>query len=340
MEDIGLAGHHHRPYIRPPMPPGPRVLVVRFSSLGDVILTTPLLRAIRRRHPAADITFVVRARYADVLAGNPAVTSIVAVEPRERVTGLARRLASIEYDARLDLQDSVRSRRLRRALGGLWGVAHRRRAARLLLIWLGVDTYGAYVPMAERYFTAAGALKVRPDGDPPEVFPSGEDEARAAELVPGDCVALAPGASWASKRWPARHWRTLADRLVARGLCVVAVGGAEERDLLAGPSIVEACGLPLRTTAAILARARVVVANDSGMLHLATAVRRPVIALLGPTVPAFGYLPYGVPAEVLERPVACRPCSPSGSDHCPLGHHRCMIEIEPEAVAAAVERAA
>ena len=70
------------------------------------------------------------------------------------------------------------------------------------------------------------------------------------------------------------------------------------------------------------------------------AVRRPVIALLGPTVPAFGYLPYGVPAEVLERPVACRPCSPSGSDHCPLGHHRCMIEIEPEAVAAAVERAA
>jgi len=127
---------------------------------------------------------------------------------------------------------------------------------------------------------------------------------------------------------------------VARGLCVVAVGGAEERDLLAGPSIVEACGLPLRTTAAILARARVVVANDSGMLHLATAVRRPVIALLGPTVPAFGYLPYGVPAEVLERPVACRPCSPSGSDHCPLGHHRCMIEIEPEAVAAAVERAA
>jgi heptosyltransferase-2 len=132
----------------------------------------------------------------------------------------------------------------------------------------------------------------------------------------------------------------LADRLVARGLCVVAVGGAKERELLSGPSMVEAYGLPLRTTAAILARARVVVANDSGMMHLAAAVRRPVIALLGPTVRAFGYLPYGVPAEVVERPVLCRPCSPSGSDHCPLGHHRCMIEIEPEAVAEAVERAA
>jgi heptosyltransferase-2 len=316
------------------------VLVVRFSSLGDVILTTPLLRAIRRRHPAADVTVVVRARYADVLAGHPAVTTIVPVEPREPAAGIARRLAPATYDARLDLQDSFGSRGLRRVLGGSWGIADRRRTARLLLIWLGLNTYRAYVPVAERYFSAAGALDVHPDGGPPEVFPTGEDEARAAELVPGDCVALAPGARWGSKRWPPRYWRTLADRLVAGGLCVVAVGGAEERELLTGPSIVEAYGLPLRTTAAILARARVVVANDSGMMHLATAVRRPVIALLGPTVRAFGYLPYGVPAEVLERPVPCRPCSPAGSDHCPLGHHRCMIEIDPEAVAAAVERAA
>ncbi|MBI2614680.1 MAG: glycosyltransferase family 9 protein [Gemmatimonadetes bacterium] len=322
------------------MPPGPRVLVVRFSSLGDVVLTTPLLRAIRSRYPAALVTVVVQARYADVLASNPAVNAIVAVEPREPVAGIARRLAPAAYDARLDLQDSPGSRRLRRTLGGAWGVADRRRAARLLLIWLGLDTYGAYVPVAERYFTAAGALDVRPDGAPPEVFPTAEDEARAAALLPHDCVALAPGARWASKRWPAVHWRALADRLLARGFSVVAVGRAEERAWLAGPGIAEAYGLPLRTTAAVLRRARVVVANDSGLLHLATAVRRPVIALMGPTVPAFGYLPYGVPAQVLERPLACRPCSPSGSDHCPLGHHRCMIELEPEAVAAAVERAA
>lgn len=322
------------------MPPGPRVLVVRFSSLGDVVLTTPLLRAIRSRHPAADITVVVQARYADVLAGNPAVTAIVPVAPQERAANLAHRLAPAAYDARLDLQDSARSRRLRRALGGTWGVADRRRAARWLLIWLGVDTYGPGVPVAERYFTAARGLDVRPDGAPPDVFPTPEDDARAAQLAPGDCVALAPGARWGSKRWPPEHWQELADRLAARGLAVVAVGSAEERPLLQGSGITEAYGLPPRATAAILRRARCVVANDSGMLHLATAVRRPVVALIGPTVRAFGYYPYGVPARVLERPLACRPCSPSGSDHCPLGHHRCMIEIEPDAVAAAVERAA
>lgn len=322
------------------MPPGPRVLVVRFSSLGDVVLTTPLLRAIRSRHPTAHVTMVVQARYADLLANNPAVNLIIPVERREPVARMAQRLAPVAYDVRLDLQASLRSRRLRRVLGGSWGIAPRRRWARLLLIWFGLDRYGAYLPVAERYFSAAGALGVRPDGAPPEVFPTAADEALAAAVAPPDGVVLSPGARWANKRWPAGHWRALADRLLARGLSVIAVGGAEERELLRGPGIVEVYGLPLLATAAVLRRARVVVANDSGMLHLATAVRRPVVALLGPTVRAFGYAPYGVPAQVLERPLGCRPCSAFGSDHCPLGHHRCMIEIDPDAVAAAVERAA
>jgi heptosyltransferase-2 len=320
--------------------PGPRVLVVRFSSLGDVVLTTPLLRAIRRRHPEAHVTFVVQARYAEVLMGNPAVNHIVAVDPKEPPARIAQRLAPPRFDAQLDLQGSLRSRRLRRLVGGPWGLADRRRVARWLLLWLGWDTYGAHVPMAERYFSAAGALQVRPDGGPPEVFPTPEDEARASALAPSGCVALAPGARWQTKRWPPEHWRALVERLRARGRAVVAVGSAEERDLLSGPGIIDAYGLSFRATAAVLRRARVVVANDSGLMHLATAVGRPVVVLLGPTVRGFGFLPYGVPARILERPLGCRPCSPYGGDHCPLGHHRCMIEIEPDAVAAAVERAA
>lgn len=322
------------------MPPGPRVLIVRFSSLGDVVLTTPLLRASRARHPRADTTFVVRSRYADLLAGNPAVTRVVALAPGEPLRSLARRLGERAYDARIDLQDSWRSRRLRRLLGGTWDVVNRRRLARLALIWLGANLYRDRVPAAEQFFEAASALDVRPDGRPAEVFPTADDEARAAALVPEGAVALVPGARWASKRWPAAHWRALADRLAARGLQLVAVGSEAERLLLGGPGVIDAYGLPLRATAAVLRRARVVVANDTGLMHLATAVGRPVIVLLGPTVGAFGYLPYGVPAWVLERTLGCRPCSASGSDHCPLGHHRCMIEITPEAVAQAVERAA
>ncbi len=322
------------------MPSGPHILVVRFSSLGDVVLTTPLLRALHARHPGAAVTFVVSARFAELLAGHPAVTRLVPVAPGEPVRALARRLASEGFDLGLDLQDSPRSRRLRRRLGGRWGAVNRRRAARLLLIWFGLDRYGTHVPMAERYFDAARSLDVAPDGRGAEVFPRPADEEQAAGIAPPGFVALAPGAGHASKRWPPGHWRALAERLLAAGRALVAVGGAAERPLLDMPGVVPAYGLPLLVTAALLRRARVVVASDSGLAHLATAVGRPVVALAGPTVRAFGFFPYAARGEVLARPLACRPCSPFGSDHCPLGHHRCMIEIAPAAVCAAVERAA
>jgi heptosyltransferase-2 len=322
------------------MSPGPRILIIRFSSLGDVVLATPLLRAIHARHPSAAITFAVSARFADLLAGNPAVTRLVPVPPKQRIGALAQQLASEAFDVGIDLQDSWRSRRLRRRLGGRWGTVNRRRGARFLLIWFGLDRYGTPLPMAERYFGAARELDVAPDGKPAEVFPQPADEAQAAAVAAPGFVALAPGAGHASKRWPLAHWQALARRLLAAGHRLVAVGGAAERPLLDLPGVVPAYGLPLLVTGALLRRARVVVANDSGMLHLATAVGRPVVALVGPTVRGFGFFPYLARGEVLERPLACRPCSPFGSDHCPLGHHRCMIEIAPAAVYDAVERAA
>ncbi len=322
------------------MAPGPRVLVVRFSSLGDVVLITPLLRAIRRRHPAAHITVLTRARYAELFEDNPAVDGVIPFDPAAGWAGLWAHLAPARYDVRLDLQDSPRSRRLRRRLGGSWGVAPRRRAARLALIWFGWDRYLPPQPVAESYFVAARSLEVQPDGKPPEVFPSPADLERAAALVPQGCVILAPGASRAAKRWPPEAWRALARQLQHRGHTVAAVGDARERVLLEGEGIIAAYALPLRQTAAVLARARVVIGNDSGLLHLATAVSRPVVAIFGPTVPAFGYAPYGVPAGIVQQPLACRPCSATGGDHCPLGHHRCMIDIEPEAVLRAMEQVA
>jgi ADP-heptose:LPS heptosyltransferase len=101
------------------MPEDQRVLVVRFSSLGDVVLTTPLLRAIRAHHPNAAITVVANAHYTDLLAGNPAVARMVPVSPRESASAIASRLGTQPCQAAIDLQDSLRSRRLRRTLAGV-----------------------------------------------------------------------------------------------------------------------------------------------------------------------------------------------------------------------------
>lgn len=311
----------------------PRILVVRFSALGDVVLTTPLLRALHARWPGVRITYVTAAAWAPVLAGSPRVQRVVALAPGESVPSLARRVRDT-YDLQLDLHGSLRTRLLRWRLGGAWRGVARRRAARRRLIVFG-PAAPPLPPVAERYFEPVAEFGVTPDGAAPEVFPGARDVARAAALVEGDYAVLAPGAAHATKRWPPANWRDLARRLRAAGLRVVAAGAPREADLLGGLGVIPAYGEGLGVTAALLRRARVAVTHDSGLMHLATAAGTPVVALFGPTVPAFGYEPYRAPATVLERPLACRPCSPYGGPRCPLHHHRCLRELSPAAVARA-----
>jgi heptosyltransferase II len=151
-------------------------------------------------------------------------------------------------------------------------------------------------------------------------------------------VALAPGSIWGTKRWPGF------EELAARLGSVVVVGGPDDRALgdavaaAGGAGSANAAGaMPLRASAALLARASVLVTNDSAPLHLATAVGTPIVAVFGPTVPAFGFGPRGARDALLEvEGLTCRPCSLHGPQVCPLSHHRCMREISVEAVVRAV----
>jgi heptosyltransferase-2 len=309
--------------------------------LGDVILTTPLVRAIRRAQPQAHLTFVTRPAYAPVLEGNPHLDRVVTLEPGESPAALAERLAGgPAFDFGLDLHRNLRSLALRRLIPARWSSYRKGRTNRWRLLWLGGATSPDGFPVAERYFYAAAALGVQPDGGPAEVFPSKADRDAAAAICRPPFVVLAPGAQHRSKRWPARHWRALAGHLLARGLRVVATGTAAERDLLSQDGVVDAFGCPLGVCAALLARAEAVVANDSGLMHLAPAVGRPVVALFGPTVRAFGFVPYRARSVVVERRMFCRPCSATGGAFCPLLHHRCLAGIDPGDVAATVLEAA
>ncbi len=123
----------------------------------------------------------------------------------------------------------------------------------------------------------------------------------------------------------------------------VVIGGPEDRglaqQLVAGEAAASAAGeFSLQETGALLARAAVAVSGDTGVMHMATGVGTPVVALFGPTVEQFGFFPYRARTAVLQRDLACRPCSATGTATCPLGHHRCLGEITPADVAAAVAR--
>ncbi|HXM37251.1 MAG TPA: glycosyltransferase family 9 protein [Gemmatimonadales bacterium] len=323
-----------------------RILCVRFSSIGDVLLTTPLVRALKRRHPDAELFFVTKRAMAPLVADNPHLTGVAALEPGESLTDLARRLRALNPTHGLDLHGSLRSAALRLLVRCRWSSYSKRKLARTALIATKLDLYGKQVPVAERYFEAARGLDVHPDAGegPPEFFLAASAREHVAHWLTehgldAPFAAVAPGAAHATKRWPIKHWQALAERLRGAGYQVVAVGGPDDRELAGrlGPAVTNAAGeFTLQETGACLARAAVLVSGDTGVMHMATGVGTPVVALFGPTVEAFGFFPYTDRAVVLERDLSCRPCSAMGTERCPLGHHRCLEDVLPDQVAAAV----
>jgi lipopolysaccharide heptosyltransferase II len=325
---------------------------VRLSSIGDVLLTTPLLRAIRDRHPAARVTVLTRQVYTPLLSHNPHVDRVIGLSAGRPLARVAGELRAGGYTHRLDLHDSLRTRMLRALVAGRWSTYPKHRMARALLIYTKRNLYRDTRPTAERYFSAARDLDVAPDGKPPDFFLGPDAEREASDWLAAKglaqkhrLIALAPGAAHATKRWPLEHWRTLTRRLLAEDFDLVIVGGPEDAPLGAalsqdtGGRAASAAGVfGLQETGAVLQRSSALVCGDTGVMHMATGVGTPVVALFGPTVREFGFFPYGSRADVLELALSCRPCSTKGSARCPLGHHRCLVEIQPQSVLETLRR--
>jgi lipopolysaccharide heptosyltransferase II len=333
----------------------PDILVVRFSAIGDILLTTPLLRAIRTRHPGARVAYLTKEQYAPLLADNPNVNEVLAIRDEDSLRAIAATIRSVRYSHLLDLHGNLRTLGLRAIVRGPWRTFSKRRLERQVLITTKRDIYPADVPMAERYFEAAAGLDVDVDAEPPDFFLAPEAEERAAErlasLGVGEgraLVAIAPGAAHATKCWPADGWIRLTRRLIATGAEVVVVGGPEDAEvgkaIVAGvrgritggteTRVTSVAGmLGLQESGAVIRRAAALISGDTGVMHMATGVGTPVVALFGPTVAQFGFFPYrAARSAVVELPLECRPCSAQGGPACPLGHHRCLRAIAPETV--------
>ncbi len=331
----------------------PDVLVVRFSAIGDILLTTPLLRAIRTRYPGSRIAVLTKEEFVPLLSHNPNVSEVLGVGPDESVVSIARRIRGVHYSHLLDLHGSLRSHALRRLAPGPWRSYPKHRIERTALITIKRDIYADHRPVAERYFQAARGLAVDPDGGPPDFYLAEEADEKAADVLAAmsigrdrPIVAIAPGAAHATKRWPAEYWVDLARRITSTGADVAVLGGTDDTEL--GRRIAEAAGanvasiagtLGLQETGAVIRRAEALISGDTGVMHMATGVGTPVVALFGPTTRPFGFFPYRSNASVVELDLPCRPCSAHGSARCPLGHHRCMTQMVPDLVYAALAKA-
>jgi ADP-heptose:LPS heptosyltransferase len=322
-----------------------KILVLRFSSIGDLVLISPVLRCLKLQL-GAEVHVLTKKRFASVLAANPHIDGLHTFE--QEPGEVWPQLKTEHFDHIIDLHKNLRSWRVRLALR-LPGRSFRKLN---LEKWLLVNTGINCLPdihIVERYMEAAAPLGVRYDGAGLEHFIAPEDEVDIATAFGvKEYLAVAIGAAHATKRMP--------ESLIAE-VCgdfswpILLLGGPEDGEAgeriasKAGVHVQNTCGkLRLQQSASLVRQARVVLSPDTGMMHLAAAFRRPLVSVWGSTVPAFGMWPL-YPAEdktlhiLLEvTNLSCRPCSKIGFEQCPKGHFKCMNGISAQTVKSALKR--
>ena len=329
-----------------------RVLLIHTAFIGDIILATPVLEALRRLLPKAEIRFLTTPAGAKILTPNPWGVVPLAYDKRGREKGMrglfakGRELKAFAPELTFCLHRSFRSTLLARLAGGeSWGF---REAAGAWLLNHRVSRAGrAYeadknLALIEAWSGELGFSRY------PQLLAAPAEEADAARLL-GDLssfVAMAPSSVWATKRWPGERFGALAERLwKEKGLRTVVVGSDSPEDQTAAASLVAAApeSQPLNLSGktslgslkSVLSRAQLVVSNDSSPLHMAIAVGRPVVGVFGPTTRELGFFPLAPEGRsaVAEVPgLECRPCGLHGHQACPAGHFRCMLDLREEQV--------
>jgi lipopolysaccharide heptosyltransferase II len=318
------------------------VLVLRFSAVGDVVLTAPAIDALRTAWPDARIIYALKERLAHLVQHNPNVDEVVALRKGEGPLGYARRLRAVKPTVVLDLHGKIRSKILRALMPGVRKVVwHKRDFRDTLPVKLGLRPYHASMLFADRYHAAVEQVVGRelPRGRlryflGPEDVAEADRAMRAAGLDPArPLLGLSPGANWETKRWPVERFAGLARRALAQGLQVAVQGSASEEPLGAlvsqlAPGTVDLCGkLDLRGLGGFISRCAAFAANDSGPMHLARALGVPTLALFGSTDPGmFDFTGH----QLLFAGVECAPCSFFGRRRCPRGHFRCMLDLDED----------
>jgi ADP-heptose:LPS heptosyltransferase len=327
------------------------IAVLRLSSLGDVVLTLPAVHALRAAWPAAKLHYWVKEEFADAVRFEKAIDHVRVLEKDARkLEDLVSMSAELEAcDLIVDLHGNLRTRLLafrQRALVLRNGTYRWRRSLWVRARW---TQPGAVPGACARHAEALAPLGITAAGTPRlEAGPEAERWAMEwmSDWSPGaPPVALCPGATYFTKRWPEARWCALVGQLAAAGLPrLVMSTPAERRALPALNASIERdprarwiCE-PLPRCAALLSRCALAVTHDSGLMHVAAARGTRVVALFGSTSPVLGFAPAGEGHAVLCRNEPCQPCTLHGRAECPRSHFRCMQGIEPYEVLWAVNR--
>ncbi|MBA4239829.1 MAG: glycosyl transferase [Sphingobacteriaceae bacterium] len=317
-----------------------KILVVRFSSIGDIVLTTPILRCIKQQLKDVELHYVTKHNFLSVIENNIYVDKIFTI--KDSLKDVIPQLKKENYDYVVDLHHNIRTLKLKTALGKKSFSFNKLNWEKFLIVNFKKNKL-PNVHIVNRYFETVQSLGVKNDGKGLDYFINEKDEIDISSALPSlfheDYHALVVGGSYFTKQIPINKLKEICTK---SSLPLILLGGKEDAAIaeqvyqLHKNKTINLCGkLNLNQSASIIQQANKVITSDTGLMHIAAAFKKDIISLWGNTIPEFGMGPYlaGKDSQILEvRDLSCRPCSKLGYKKCPKGHFKCMNDIEIKSI--------
>lgn len=324
-----------------------KFLVIRFSSIGDIVLTTPVIRCLKQQVVGCEVHFLLKDKFRSVVEHNPYIDKVHVLAHSWEL--MMEELQTENYDYIIDLHHNIKTLRIKKALKKKSFSFYKLNIQKYLLTAFKVNLLPK-VHIVDRYMKTVSSFNVKNDGKGLDYFISKGEETKLSDIPAAHhagYIACVIGAAHNTKKWPVHKWKEFCEKM---NHPIILLGGPEDRaagDEIAAADIVKvynACGkFKLNESADLVRKAKLVITHDTGLMHIAAAFKKPIISLWGNTVPAFGMTPYYGAAMVKDvvmqvNKLWCRPCSKIGHDKCPLGHFKCMEKINADEVLETVKQ--
>ncbi len=318
-----------------------KILVVRFSSIGDIVLTSPVLRALKEQLDNSEIHYLTKEQFTSIVSNNPRVDKVFAI--KSSIDEVILDLKKEQYDHVIDLHNNIRTKSLKTKLQKQSSTVRKLNWKKWLLVKAKINRMPD-LHIVDRYFETVMGLGVRNDQKNGEFYINKEDEVdvmNELDLAPKSYLTIAIGAQFATKQMPKELLIKIIDGIDES---VVLVGGETDVELANAvvneteKNVQSVCGkYNLAGSASIVKQSRKLLTNDTGMMHIGSCFDIPIISVWGNTVPSLGMYPYRPNQpdafSIHEvKDLGCRPCSKIGYQKCPKGHFKCMTEQNIDAI--------
>lgn len=320
-----------------------KILVIRFSSIGDIVLTTPVVRCLKQQKPDAVVHYLTKASYKPLLSNNPYIDKLHYLQ--DDIAPLIEELKQEKFDYIIDLHHNIRTLRIKKALKVRSYSFPKLNVQKWLLTNLKVDMMPDK-SIVERYFETVQPLGVHNDTQGLDYFLPPDGHLTNADIPMSHWngfVGCVIGGSYNTKKLPIAQWKKFCEQVP---FPVMLLGGPEDKEegaeiaALDPIKIYNSCGrFNLNESAELVKYAEVVVSNDTGLMHIAAAWQKPIVSLWGNTSPEMGMFPYYgynnlrarvAPQSIIveNKKLSCHPCSKIGYNKCPKGHFKCMNDLD------------